>query len=107
MVLTRASATTVPIDSKSLSIAKLTADPITSWHTENAAITATDPTFGAVELQAKTIVCVTKLSLELSQDSANIESMLERSLVRGMPAAIDSAGLNGVSGGAGAAPAAS
>lgn len=105
MVLTRAGATTVPMDNKTLTIAKLTADAASSWHAENATITDTAPTFGAVELSAKTIVTVVKLSLELSQDSANIESMLQRALTNATARAIYSAGMNGVTAGAAAAPA--
>lgn len=105
MVLSRAGAQTVPMDSGELTLAKLTGDPTVSWHAENAALTASDATFGAVTLRAKTCVCLVKMSLELSQDSANIETMLERSIISSMAQAIDSAGLVGVTTDAGAAPA--
>lgn len=105
MVLSRAGARTIPMDSKTLTIARLTADASTSWHGESAAITPSDPTFGSLTLNAKTIVCVVKMSLELSQDSVNIEDILGKSLVSAMAGAIDSAGLNGVTANAAAAPA--
>lgn len=104
MVLTRAGATTVPMDSKTLTLAKLTADPTVSWHGENAAITDSDPTFGAVQLNARTIVGLVKMSVELSQDSANIEQILQRSLVSAIAGAIDSAGLSGTTTDAAVAP---
>lgn len=104
MVLSKAGARTVPMDSNSLTLARVTGDPTISWHGENAAITASDATLGAVSLRAKTVVCLVKLSLELSQDSANIEQILEGTITRAMANAIDSAGLNGVTVDAGAAP---
>ncbi|MBK6592791.1 MAG: phage major capsid protein [Burkholderiales bacterium] len=105
MVLSKAGARTVPMGTGSLSLARVTGDPTISWHAENAAITAAEPTLGAVNLQAKTVVCLVKLSLELSQDSANIEDILQRTITSAMASAIDSAGLNGVTVDAGAAPA--
>lgn len=104
MVLSKAGARTVPMDANSLTLARVTGDPTISWHGENAAITASDATLGAVTLRAKTCVCLVKLSLELSQDSANIEQILEGTITRAMANAIDSAGLNGVSVDAAAAP---
>lgn len=102
MVLTRAGARTVPMDSKTLTLAKVTADPTISWHNESAAVSDSDPTFGAVTLNARTVVGLVRLSLELSQDSANIEEILQRSLVSATAHAIDSAGLSGVAGNAAA-----
>lgn len=104
MVLSKAGAITIPMSSKTLTVAKVTGDPTVSWHGENASITATAPTFGASTLDARTVVCVVKLSLELGQDSANIEQMLERTLTGALAAAIDDAGMNGASTNAGAAP---
>lgn len=104
MVLTQAGAMTVPMETSTLSLAKLTGDPAVSWRQENAPLTASDPTFGAVTLSAKTVACLVKLSLELSQDSGNIDLMIQRSLTQAMAGAIDRAGLVGVTVNAGAAP---
>jgi HK97 family phage major capsid protein len=104
MVLSAAGARTVPMDSGSLSIARVTADPVVTWHGENAALTAAEPTFGQITLNAKTVVCLVKMSLELSQDSANIEQILQSTIVNAMAGAIDSAGLVGVTVNEGAAP---
>lgn len=104
MVLSRAGALTVPMDTKSLSIARIVTDPTTYWHAENAAIPEGDPTFGAIELSAKTVVCMVKLSLELSQDSANIEQILQSTLTRSLASAIDKAGLVGTTTNAAGAP---
>ena len=105
MVLSKAGARTIPMDSTSLSLARVVNDPTISWHGENADIPSSDPTFGAIELTARTCVCLVKLSLELSQDSANIEQILQSTINNAMAGAIDRAGLVGVTVNAGAAPA--
>ena len=104
MVLSQAGAVTIPMQSKELVLAKVTADPTSYWHGENAALTEGVPTFGAISLQAKTIVTLVKLSLELSQDSANIEQILQSTLVNAMATEIDRAGMNGVTLNGGAGP---
>jgi HK97 family phage major capsid protein len=104
MVLSQAGARTVPMNTGSLSIARVTSDPVVTWHGENAAISAAEPTFGQITLNAKTAVCLVKMSLELSQDSANIEQILQSTIVSAMAGAIDSAGLVGVTTNAAAAP---
>jgi len=95
MVLSRAGARTPPMDTGQVSIARVTADPTVSWHGESVALPDTAPTFGKVTLNAKTAVCLVRLSLELAQDSANIESQLQGVMTNAMAGAIDSAGLNG------------
>jgi HK97 family phage major capsid protein len=104
MVLSQAGCRTIPMESGTLSLARVTGDPAVSWHGENAALTDSDVTLGSVNLHAKTVVCLVKLSLELSQDSANIEQILETTITKAMANAIDSAGINGVTVDAGAAP---
>jgi len=104
MVLNRAGARTVPMTGNSLALAKVTGDPTVAWHGENAALTESAPTLGAVTMYAKTCVCLVKLSLELSQDSSNIEQILTSTITNAMAQAIDAAGLVGVTPDAGAAP---
>jgi len=57
-----------------------------------------------VTLRPKTAVALVRLSLELAQDSANIEEILVSSLTDALAGAIDQAGLVGVTTDAGAAP---
>lgn len=104
MVLSRAGVTTVPVEGRDLTIARLDTDPTVSWHGENAALPASDPNLGAVTLRPKTVVALVKLSLELAQDSANIEEILATSLTGALATAIDQAGLVGVTTDAAAAP---
>lgn len=104
MVLSAAGARTVPMESNQLSLAKVTGDPTCTWHGENDPVPDAQPTFGAMTLTARTVVCLVRLSLEISQESANIEQILERSIVGSMANAIDASGLVGVTANAGAAP---
>ena len=104
MVLSRAGARTIPMDTNTLTLARVTGDPTVTWHGENAALTAGDPTFGALTLTAKTITCLVKLSLELAQDSANIEQVLQSTITSAMSQKIDETGLVGETVNAGAAP---
>ena len=104
MVLSRAGARTIPMESGTLSLARVVTDPTCSWHGENAALADSSPTFGSVNLAAKTVVCLVKLSLELAQDSANIEQILQSTITNAMAAAIDRAGLVGTSTDAAGAP---
>jgi HK97 family phage major capsid protein len=104
MVLNAAGTRTIPMPAGTVQIAKLTADPTISWRAENAALNNSDPTFGAIQLQAKTCAALIKLSVELAQDSLNIETILQSSLIAAMAGAIDKAGLVGVTTDAAAAP---
>lgn len=104
MVLSQAGAVTMPMDTGEVTIARVIADPTVSWKAESAAITESGPTFSALKLSARTCVCLVKLSLELSQDSANIEQILQQTITSAMAAAIDNAGMNGSTTDAAAAP---
>ena len=95
MVLSRAGARTVPMTSKTLSIAKIVSDADVAWHAESAPVNDDSPAFDAVDLSAKTVVGLVKLSLELSQDSINVEQAIVRSLTGSMGVEIDRAGLMG------------
>jgi len=104
MVLSQAGVRCIPMETAQLSLAKVVTSPTSSWHAEGATVGTGDPTFGSVNLSSKTITCLVRLSLELAQDSANIEQILQQSITQSMAAAIDSAGLNGVTTNAAAAP---
>jgi len=104
MVLSKAGCRTIPMDTGTLALARVVDAPTISWHAENAALGTGDPTFGAINMKARTVVCLVRLSLELSQDSANIEQMLQSTITNAMSGAIDKAGLVGMTTDALAAP---
>ncbi|HEY0741809.1 MAG TPA: phage major capsid protein [Chryseosolibacter sp.] len=94
--LFQAGATTyVMDDSGRHTMAKVTADPTAAWVAENASITSSDPTFDAVQFNAKKVVAHTYLSGELMQDGINIDDALFASLTGSLGSEIDRAGLVG------------
>ncbi|TAH68255.1 MAG: phage major capsid protein [Rhodopseudomonas palustris] len=94
-VLIRAGATTIPMDSQTLSIARLATDPTFAWRAENAEIAASDPTFERVQLEAKSVAGIVRVSRELLEDSVNIAAALENAFTKGMALEFDRAGLYG------------
>jgi len=103
-VLSRAGARTIAMPSGELGVARVDTDPVVTFHGESGAITSTKPVFGRTNLSAKTAVCVIPFSVELAQDSANLEEQLGALVTRSMAAALDSAGLIGTATNAAAAP---
>lgn len=97
-VLDMAGARVIPMDSASLTIAKLDADPTASWKREKPDVEATEETttsFGALELRARTLICVVRSSLELVMDAPNFADAIERALAQVLGLRLDSAGLQG------------
>jgi HK97 family phage major capsid protein len=80
---------TIPMESDNLTLAKSTADPTVAWKAESAAITAADPTLAAVTLAPKTVVAMTKVSLELWQDGRNIDKIIQTILAGAVAAELD------------------
>ena len=100
MVLTAAGARILPLDSDKTVIAKVLTDPVPAWRVENAAVNESDPTFGPVTLAPKSLAVMVKASVELMQDSLNLEAELPRILARALAVEIDRAGLIGSGSGA-------
>jgi HK97 family phage major capsid protein len=68
-VVMRAGAVTVPMQSQTLALARLTSEGTPAWKTENAAITAADMVFDRVTFTARTLVRLITLSVELFEDA--------------------------------------
>lgn len=98
--LIAAGARTLQMEGKTQTLARVTADPAVTWRaSENAGLSGTDPTFGALTLTAKTVAVLTKLSIELAQDSVNAQEAAVTSLTGAVALAIDKAALHGVANG--------
>ncbi len=91
----QAGAITVPMDSKTLSLARTLTDLTPAWKVENNAITASDMTFDQVTLTAQTLVAMAKCSVELMEDSTNLSAVVNQSLSAALALALDKAALNG------------
>ncbi len=94
-VVIAAGAGTIPMDSQTLRIAALATDPVVTSRKENTAINASDPTFRAVDLKAKSHGVLVTSSVELLADSPNAAAMVEAALLGSMAAAMDAACLTG------------
>jgi HK97 family phage major capsid protein len=88
-VAVRAGAITVPMESETLAMARLTGDPTVAWRAENAAIAEGDPTFDRVTFTAKTLAGGIKLSRELAEDSLNVGRMIENALAQAAARQLD------------------
>ncbi|MEZ5564919.1 MAG: phage major capsid protein [Gammaproteobacteria bacterium] len=91
----RAGATTVPMTSATLSLARLDTDPVASWHSENGNISDSDPTFSEVKLTARTLTSLVKSSKELIEDSLNLGDALTNAFARSLAIKVDQAALVG------------
>jgi HK97 family phage major capsid protein len=94
-VLMQAGALTVPMDSKTLLIARVTADPTPAWKAENAKATATGLTFGGLQLVAKMLFAVVPISLELVTDAPNASAVIENAMRKALGLELDRVGLFG------------
>jgi len=78
-----AGATIIPMSSDTLQIPSQTGGATAYWVAENAQISASDQTWGQVQLQAKKLAALTKLSAELFEDSdPAVEALVMADLAR-------------------------
>ncbi|MDF2140805.1 phage major capsid protein [Paenirhodobacter sp. CAU 1674] len=94
-VVTRAGAKTVMLDGMTNNIARLAADPTPAWRAESAAVALSDPTFDNVQLVPRSLAVMTKVSVELLQDSINLEAELPRILAASLASELDRVALLG------------
>jgi HK97 family phage major capsid protein len=78
----------VPLSSDNLSVARLATDPVAAWRLENAPVAESDPTF-------ERLAVLVKASVEVLQDSVNIESALQNAFARSMAVQVDQVALAG------------
>lgn len=85
----------IPMDTNNLTIAKILDNPVFAYKKELSEIKVSDMTFEPVELKTKTIYGLMKISLELFNSAANIETVLRDAMANAMAEAIDKSGLYG------------
>lgn len=102
MAVMRAGAQTVPMTSDTLHLARLgQPDSVSptistaSWKAENDDVTETDLALERVTFTARTLPVVLKLSVELSEDSVNIDQAIETELSQQLALELDRAALLG------------
>jgi HK97 family phage major capsid protein len=93
-VLLRAGARTVPMDAQTLNMARVASDMSAQWHTELAAITASDMTFERVTFTAQTLAALAVLSVEIAEDSV-VEGIISDAIAKVLALELDRASLRG------------
>ena len=95
LVVQRAGAQIVPMTSDTLNIARLASGPTLAWKSENAAITAGDLMLERVQFTARTLPVLVKMSVELQEDSTNIDAVIERNSSAALAGEVDRVALRG------------
>lgn len=98
-VVVRAGARTVPFTGRTLTAARLETDPTAYWKPEGASGTASDPTFGAIMFQARTLFCLVKIAYELASDATNAVDILRNAMSMALALEWDRAALRGTGAG--------
>jgi len=91
----QAGAGTIPMTSSTLSIARVMTDPTPGWFAENATITETDMTFGRLQFSANKMACLVRISNELLEDAANVQTIVENTIASAMATELDRVALLG------------
>jgi HK97 family phage major capsid protein len=94
-VMVQAGALSVPMDTATLAMARVTGDPSCGWHTENSSITASEPTFDRVIFNANTLASLATMSVELFEDVANIDALVINIIGKVLALELDRACLRG------------
>lgn len=91
----QAGATIVPMENRTLDVPKWTGDPTAAWHSENAAISPSDPTIGKVTLTAQALASYVNVSWELIEDAPGVQGMLAQAFANVFALKLDMAALYG------------
>lgn len=86
---------TVDLTSNKVVMARVTADPAVNWRAENAVINSNDMTFDSVTFVPVALSTIVLCSVELLQDSVNIDQALRQSIAGAMAGEIDRVSLIG------------
>ncbi|MDZ4784242.1 MAG: phage major capsid protein [Planctomycetia bacterium] len=93
----QAGAITVPMETETLAMPRIDADPTFAFKGENDAFSESTVGFGLVNLVSRTFGTIVKVSEELLMDAPMAADAIEQSLIRGLATALDSAALIGLS----------
>lgn len=88
-VVVQAGAGTILLNTDKTVIARVESDPQAGWRLELGAVATSDPTFGAVTFQSRSLACLVKISRELLDDSVNIDQMLLQAFAGAMAVEVD------------------
>lgn len=88
-------AQSVPMESGKVDVGKWTGDPTAAWHTEGAAISASDPTVGKMTLQAQALAALVVCSREVLEDVPGLTTQLTMAFAAAFALKLDYAALRG------------
>lgn len=91
----QAGATVVPMENRTLDVAKWTGDPTAAWHSENAVIAPSDATIGKLTLTAQALASNVEVSWELLEDAPDVEDKLREAFANVFALKLDLAALYG------------
>lgn len=94
-VCIQAGALTVPIESETTNIARISADPTPAWRSEAGAVALADPTFERVQFKPQSLAVLVKVSDELLSDSVNINEAILQCFAGAFAVELDRVGLLG------------
>lgn len=98
--VTQAGARIVPMENRTVDVARWLTDPTASWRAENAAIGESDASLGLITLTAKTLAVIVRVSREAVEDT-ELETELTKAFGASFALAFDYASLYGPTGGDG------
>jgi HK97 family phage major capsid protein len=91
----KAGAITVPMEAATLKMARLASDVTAGWKAENAALSYSDNSFQQIVFTANMLCAGAKISIEMIEDSSNIDAIVSNSISKALALALDYAALYG------------
>ena len=91
----QAGATIVPMENRTVDVAKWASDPTAAWHSENAAIAPSDATIGKLTLTAQALASNVEVSWELLEDAPGVVDKLQEAFAKAFALKLDLAALYG------------
>ena len=85
----------VPMTTRVMHLIRADSDPSAQWRPEGVDVKASSPSFGQINLEAKTLACVTPIPIEHLEDSANAASLIQELMASKMALQLDQAALRG------------
>lgn len=87
----KAGVRTVPLANKTMRMAKVISDPVPQWRAENALIAESEPVFGDMTMDAKSLAVRFVVSRELLEDTPNMDALLRSTMAAGFARGLDDA----------------
>ena len=85
----------LPLAAGETTIARILSDPVTQWRPEKARVDASEMSFGRYVMRPKTLACIIPVSIELLEDSSNVQRIIEQTVQRVIALQLDKAVLMG------------